>query len=137
MTLCLQPLQLLNQLDGHGTIRTDRQLVLFYRFDPEFNADLQLRNTGDKTEIFFKKGRKMKLYPLITDEDKQIKFIQSSKSPSPVQEMNFKECQKCLERQAWGPRVDEICKTVFPGSFLIFAIVYWVHYLRIYNDHLL
>ncbi|CAL1293039.1 unnamed protein product [Larinioides sclopetarius] len=94
------------------------------------------KKTGEKTEFLFKKGRKMKLYPLITDEDKQIKFIQSSKGPYPIQEMNAKECQKCLESQAWGPRVDEICKTVFPGSFLIFAIVYWVHYLRIYNGHL-
>ncbi|KAF8793712.1 hypothetical protein HNY73_001757 [Argiope bruennichi] len=89
----------------------------------------------EKTEILFKKGRKMKLYPLITGEDKQIKFTQSSRSPG--SEISVKECQICLDSQAWGPRVDEICKTLFPGSFLLFAVVYWVHYLRIYNDHLL
>ncbi|GIY04125.1 glycine receptor subunit alpha-3 [Caerostris darwini] len=46
------------------------------------------------------------------------------------------EKQKWYSR--WSPKleiddVDVFCRKLFPFSFFLFAVIYWVHYLKIYN----
>ncbi|GFY58736.1 glycine receptor subunit alpha-2 [Trichonephila inaurata madagascariensis] len=92
------------------------------------------KQTEEKYALFFTKRRKAQMYPLGTDEDGKIKFIQSANQK--VQELDGKKCPKCAKKQYLGTRVDVACRTLFPGSFLIFAIVYWVHYLKIYRNYI-
>ncbi|GIY89066.1 glycine receptor subunit alpha-2 [Caerostris darwini] len=95
---------------------------------------LKEKQADEKTEFLLKKGNKVKIFPMSASEDKQIKFIQSLKNT--VQEQKSSECCRCRDKQRWGTRVDEICRKLFPASFFLFAIVYWVHYIRIYKSHL-
>ncbi|GFT47436.1 glycine receptor subunit alpha-2 [Nephila pilipes] len=95
---------------------------------------IEEKQNEEKSQLLFTKRRKIKMYSLGTDEDRQIKFIQSAKNT--VRGLDGKDCPKCEKKQYLGTRVDIICRTVFPGSFLIFAIIYWVYYLKIYHGHI-
>lgn len=73
------------------------------------------------------------MYPLLEKEDQKIKLINSIRNTEEILQ-NAVVCQGCLLKRSLGAKVDEACQKLFPGFFFVFAIAYWIHYLRKYNN---
>ncbi|XP_054706690.1 glycine receptor subunit alpha-2-like [Uloborus diversus] len=92
-------------------------------------SEKPMSNTRNHTDF-------KKINSWIKGEDNQIKFVNIRKNSFFREETN-NECTKCASFQQSAHRVDKLCRRLFPGFFLTFAIVYWIYYMRIHRNQML
>ncbi|XP_055942706.1 glycine receptor subunit alpha-3-like [Argiope bruennichi] len=73
---------------------------------------------------------KGKMWVLQTD---QVESWLQSKSPPPSRGKRLPDWL-CVIPSDDISRIDVVCRKIFPVMFFLFAIIYWVHYMKIYRN---
>ncbi|KFM76903.1 Glycine receptor subunit alpha-2, partial [Stegodyphus mimosarum] len=67
--------------------------------------------------------------------DNDIRLVRSTKSELKASSAKEMTCPACYEKHLRGQRVDSMCKIIFPLSFCIFAFIYWIYYMSVYEGN--